>query len=248
MFKSLKKLRGEEGRQLEARFKALEQRFKLHPPLPQLESCFQAFNQMKAQFQLVREKRVELFFTPPRITDEKIIPIPAEGNCLYTAVAQAEYLHRDKKFRRDPDELRRQVIQWEEENLPRDEELQNYIEIAIAFYLEDMDEQIVKEESSIRAIEAEGRDQTEKRVQLNEFRKTLAPFRSEGRIAHYFKKAAEKGFWGTTAECYTIAKLLNIHLQVVKKDEKLTQSFNPEAKETLTIYFVRGSHFELQVE
>lgn len=259
-------LRGDRGANLLKRF--VDLRDKVEPRKDEEHVCtvFSLLSGLQAQFVAAVKRRVELIQPPIRMLDNGRIPIPDRGNCFFEAVSHAYELFVPKNapmeesaihYRLDPAELRKMIINWEREHYPTDPILKGYIDSTIDIFVADKRKEIAEKEETIAFITElrTGDDTTLIRLEINRLTKEIAPYLvPESRFDHYFKKAAENGFWAGLAEFYAFAKIYDVKILVREETQKVEKPlehcmrFNEAAPKSMTIWWIDGHHFEVRVE
>ncbi len=255
-------LRGEKKDQLLGRFQELEVKITPHQDRIEMISVNQVFFPTRNQFLAAIQKRCELIQAPLRIKDNRVIPIPDKGNCFYIAASAAYELYasentsmEDSDLRLDPKQLRTDIVNWQRQNIERDNELEGLIAAGISIYVMDMEQKIDGLEASIETFEALGEDTTVLEHEIEQLKQQIQLYQpEETRFTHYFAEVSNEGFWGGVAEFYAFSKMYNVAILVREKNmfgekpENECFRFNVGAPKQMIIWWIDGHHFELRMD
>lgn len=264
VLKNLKDLRGETGKQFLAAVEQFQARYEPWKDDPSYAALFADVKYQRECFEKLLELKQTVFLPTVHINDRGIIPVVADGNCLFRTVGQGLRLLEEEPSQfnaldgqsLDHESLRARSIQWEREHLQRDPQLREYIDQAIESFIAVKEPQYACERATLEGLSAAGETVDGALTALKQAEDELQVLQNSNpsvRYEAYLTQVEKNGFYASVAEIYALSQLypqvaFHTHREVNGWHiEGFDPSFNEAAELTVTILNIDSKHFDLYV-
>ena len=272
-YNELKTLSSPEGERLirELReFADSYEKYRIQNPNPfdaaPLEKSFNCFDHIQANTKGMQSSLEfwNIYYKPGSLQDSHgILQMPQDGNCwLHTSIAGLKLIcpkYEDLTV----ESLRKEVLEWMQDNYQKDEALQDFLEHAVLNYRLSKQEKLNGKIANLEVIQENlgwfaGNERQHNLEKLEKYRRSLVDLDAFD-LPAYFAHAAKNGSYGGHAEFYAISRLYQVNIAVWRtlpphKDlpPRLTRAHDiqiehPDAEYTIhAVLSLEGNHFNLR--